>query len=157
MRAQAIVSDNARTNNGSALNFLPGGSSSLGIVSKTTPAGTGSAALIAGFVCAVEALALVGLALAYAVGILRGTEDSLARTLASLVMFLVGAGLLIAMARAWRAAAGWPRMATLVINALLVPVSFSLLRGNGILVGLPVCALAVAGVASAILARPDGD
>ncbi|MFN8097394.1 MAG: hypothetical protein U0Q21_03790 [Dermatophilaceae bacterium] len=124
-------------------------------MSKTTPSGTGSASLFAGFVCGIEALALVVLALAYAVGIVRRTEDSLARTLASLVMFLVGAALLAAMARAWRAGAAWPRMATLVVNALLVPVSFSVIRGNGVLIGLPVCALALAGVAAAILAHPD--
>lgn len=152
MRAGIIVSDKASTHNGLARNFLPGASISLGIVSKRTLPGTGSAAQLAGFVCGVEALALVGLAVAYAVGLARGTEDSIARTLASIALFLAGAGLLLSMARSWRSGATWPRMATLVVNALLVPVSFSVLRGNGILVGAPVLALALAGVVGAIRA-----
>lgn len=107
---------------------------------------------MAGFVCGIEALLLVGAAAAYLAGVVHKTESSLPRTLASMALFLVGALLLGAMARAWRFGASWPRMATLVVNALLVPVSITVIRGNGPLVGVPLLALAVCGAVAAIRA-----
>ncbi len=103
-------------------------------------------------VCTIEALALLALTLAYAVGMARDAEESLVRSLASAALFVVAAALLVAMARAWRAGAGWQRMATLVVNALLVPVSFSVIRGNGVLIGAPVLLVAVCGIVAAIAA-----
>ena len=108
--------------------------------------------MVAGFVCGLEALLLVGAAAAYLAGVVHETESSLPRTLASMALFLVGALLLGAMARAWRHGASWPRMATLVVNALLVPVSITVIRGNGPLVGVPLLALAVCGVVCALRA-----
>ncbi|MCA0290051.1 MAG: hypothetical protein LCH82_00055 [Actinobacteria bacterium] len=107
---------------------------------------------MAAAVVALEALALVGLAAGYAVGIAEETESSLSRTLASIGLFLVGATILALMARAWLRGQEWQRMATLVLNALLVPVAFSVIRGNGALVGVPVLLLAVTGVTAALLA-----
>lgn len=138
--------------NGLARNFLPEFPPTLVVVTMTTPSDNSTAPLAAAMVCTIEALGLVGLAIAYAVGIVRGEEESLARSLASAALFVVGAALLGAMARAWRAGAGWPRMATLVVNALLVPVSFSVIRGNGVLVGVPVLLLAGCGILAAIAA-----
>ena len=62
------------------------------------------------------------------------------------------ATILASMARAWLRGQEWQRMATLVLNALLVPVAFSVIRGNGALVGVPVLLLAVTGVTAALLA-----
>lgn len=116
------------------------------------PPDQGMAPVAAAFVCGIEALLLLALIGAYAVGIAHGSEASLARALSSAAMFLIGATLLAAMARGWRSGARWPRMATLVVNALLIPVSISVTRGNGLLIGLPLLLLAVAGVVAAIRA-----
>lgn len=116
------------------------------------PASRGRWPRVAAAVVALEALALVGLAAGYAVGIAEETESSLSRTLASIGLFLVGTTILASMARAWLRGQEWQRMATLVLNALLVPVAFSVIRGNGALVGVPVLLLAVTGVTAALLA-----
>ena len=147
-----IVSDNAVWDNGLGGKFVPTGPYSLGFVTSAPSQPSGSAPLVAGFVCGLEALLLVGAAAAYLAGVVHETESSLPRTLASMALFLVGALLLGAMARAWLHGASWPRMATLVVNALLVPVSITVIRGNGPLVGVPLLALAVCGVVAAIRA-----
>ncbi len=104
-------------------------------------------------VAGIEAAALVALAVAYAVGLGAHTESSGPRTLASMALFLVGAMLLGAVARAYLRVMTWQRMASLVANALLIPVGISVVRGNGALIGIPVLALALAGVVAALLTR----
>lgn len=112
-------------------------------------------AIAAAAVLVVETIFLVALIVAYVIGISRHDESDLGRTLASIGLFLVGAAILVAMVRGWLRAESWPRMATLVLNALLVPVGFSLIRGPGLLAGLPVLALAATGVVAAISAGPQ--
>ena len=111
-------------------------------------------ARVAAAVVAIEALLLVALAAAYGIGIRQDAESSLGRALASIALFIVGATILGWMARAWLQGQIWPRMATLVLNALLVPVSFTMIRGDGVLIGAPVLLLGLSGVAAALASSP---
>lgn len=106
--------------------------------------------VVAAAVLALEALALVALAGVYAVGLGRHDEADFGRALASIALFIVGAGILASLARGWLRGQSWPRMATLVLNALLVPVAFSAIRTWGMLVGLPVLLIAIVGVVAAL-------
>lgn len=107
-------------------------------------------------VLALEALGLVGLIVLYVIELSVAKADSAGRTLASIALFVVGLLILLAMIRAWRRSDGWQRMATLVLNALMIPVGFSVTRGWGIWIGGPALLLAVAGVVAALAASgPD--
>lgn len=107
-------------------------------------------------VLSLETLGLVGLIVLYVVELAAAKAGSAGRTLASIALFVVGLLILVAMIRAWRRGDGWQRMATLVLNALMIPVGFSVTRGWGIWIGGPALLLAIAGVVAA-LAAPGAD
>ena len=119
-------------------------------VTSSTPARP-NLALLGVTVALIEAAALAGCALAYAVGLGTHAAASRSRTLASIALFLVGAMLLLAIARGFRRGQTWERSASLVFNALLVPVSLTVITGNGPFVGIPVLALAIVGIVAALL------
>ena len=60
-------------------------------------------------------------------------------------------GVTVAIARGFRRGQTWERSASLVFNALLVPVSLTVITGNGPFVGIPVLALAIVGIVAALL------
>ena len=106
--------------------------------------------------CAVEGLVLAGLAAFYGYEIAIGESDSIARAVMSLLLILVGAAALLLMARGWAGGSTWPRTPTIVWNALLVPVAWSLLQSGRPLIALGVAVLAVGSVLSAVSASPGG-
>lgn len=107
----------------------------------TGPAGT--AALVACAGCVVHGLALLGIGGFYLWEVLRGEQDSVARALTSVLLIGVVAGGLGLLARGWRRGAAWARTPTLVWNALLVPVAWSLFQAAHPLVGAAVGGTAV--------------
>ena len=111
---------------------------------------------VAAGVLIAESLLLLALIAAYAIGIREDIESDLGRTLASIALFLVGVVILLTMARGWLRGQSWPKMATLVVNALLVPVSFTVISTWGAMVGIPLLALAVLGVLAGLSAS-SGD
>ena len=114
----------------------------------------------AGLLTLVEAVAVLGFALFYVYEMVTGATDDLARAATSGVLILVfGLGLL-ALARGWARAADWPRTPTVLWNALLLPVAWSLHESDRTPLALAVGVLAVASIAAAVSApgrRADGD
>jgi len=114
----------------------------------------------AGLLTLVEAVAVLGFARFYVYEMVTGATDDLARAATSGVLILVfGLGLL-ALARGWARAADWPRTPTVLWNALLLPVAWSLHESDRTPLALAVGVLAVASIAAAVSApgrRADGD
>ena len=113
----------------------------------------------AGLLTLVEAVAVLGFALFYVYEMVTGATDDLTRAATSGVLILVfGLGLL-ALARGWARAADWPRTPTVLWNALLLPVAWSLHESDRTPVALAVALVAVASIAAAVSPRgrrPDG-
>ena len=104
----------------------------------------------------VEALVLVGFCVFYAIEMASGATDDLSRAGTSGVLILVFAALLLVLARGWRRGSDWPRTPTLLWNALLLPVAWSLHDSGRTTLALGVAALAlVAG--GAALGVPAND
>ena len=114
----------------------------------------------AGLLTLVEAVAVLGFALFYVYEMVTGATDDLSRAATSGVLILVfGLGLL-ALARGWARAADWPRTPTVLWNALLIPVAWSLHESDRTPLALAVALVAVASIAAAVSApgrRADGD
>lgn len=114
----------------------------------------------AGLLTLVEAVAVLGFALFYVYEMVTGATDDLARAATSGVLILVfGLGLL-ALARGWARAADWPRTPTVLWNALLLPVAWSLHESDRTPLALAVGVIAVASIAAAVSApgrRGHGD
>jgi hypothetical protein len=104
--------------------------------------------------CALEGLVLLGFACLYGYEISIGESDSLARALMSMLLILVGGVALLLLARGWRTGGSWPRTPTIVWNALLLPVAWSLHQGGRTAIGAALAALAVASVVAAIAGAP---
>ena len=117
---------------------------------------------VAGALTALEALVLVGFAVFYVIEMVSGATDNLSRAAVSTVLIVVfGVGLL-AIARGWFGAADWPRTPTVLWNALLLPVAWSLREGDRGPIALALGAVALASIVAAIAAprtrreSPDG-
>ena len=114
----------------------------------------------AGLLTLVEAVAVLGFALFYVYEMVTGATDDLTRAATSGVLILVfGLGLL-ALARGWARAADWPRTPTVLWNALLLPVAWSLHESDRTPVALAVGLVAVASIVAAVSSpgrRADGD
>ena len=85
---------------------------------------------MAGALTALEALVLVGFVVFYVIEMVSGATDDLTRAAVSAVLILVFAVGLLALARGWFRAADWPRTPTVLWNALLLPVAWSLREGD---------------------------
>lgn len=107
------------------------------------------ARLVAGVLCALQALTLVGFVVFYLVELVRGASDDPTRVVMSAVLIAVFAALLGLVARAWLRGANWPNTPTIVWNVLLLPVSWSLIQGGWAAVGIPLLVVALAAVVSA--------
>jgi hypothetical protein len=113
----------------------------------------------AGLLTLLEALAVLGFAGFYVYEMVTGATDDVTRAATSGALILVfGLGLL-ALARGWARAADWPRTPTVLWNALLLPVAWSLHESDRTSVALAVGLVALASIAAALTApgrRPDG-
>lgn len=106
----------------------------------------------AGLLTLIEALVVLGFAVFYVYGMVTGATEDLVRAATSGVLILVfGVGLLV-LARGWARGADWPRTPTLLWNALLLPVAWSLHEADRTPVALGVGALAVASIVAALAA-----
>jgi hypothetical protein len=118
----------------------------------------------AGLLTLLEALVVLGFAVFYVYEMVTGATDDLTRAATSGALILVfGIGLL-ALVRGWARAADWPRTPTLLWNALLLPVAWSLHESGRTPVALALAAVAVASLVAALSAPgrrdepdPDGD
>lgn len=98
----------------------------------------------------VEALVVLGFAVFYVYEMVTGATDDLVRATTSGVLILVfGLGLLV-LARGWVRAADWPRTPTLLWNALLLPIAWSLHEAGRTPVAVAVGVLALASIAAAL-------
>lgn len=110
---------------------------------------------VAGILCGVEALALLVLCGFYVWEITRGASDSLVRaSVSALLIAVVGAGLGM-LSRGWLGNATWARTPTMVWNALLLPVAWSLGQSGHLTLALAVGALALVALGAAVIARAD--
>ncbi|HET7399981.1 MAG TPA: hypothetical protein VFJ94_15810 [Intrasporangium sp.] len=101
-----------------------------------------------------EALVLVGLAAFYGYEIAGGAASDVTRAVTSGVLILVFGVLLVVLARGWSRGADWPRTPTLLWNALLLPVAWSLHDAGRTLLGLGVAAVALVSIGAALAAPP---
>ena len=114
-----------------------------------------AARALAGVLCGVEALALLVVCGFYVWEITRGASDSVVRAAVSaLLIAVVGLGLGL-LARGWLGGARWARTPTMVWNALLLPVAWSLGQSGHLTLALTVGVLAVVALIAAVLARAD--
>jgi hypothetical protein len=141
----------------------PGGTSASGADPQPDAPAATTAHRLAGVLTALEGLVLVGFAVFYVVEMASGATDNLSRAAVSTVLIVVfGVGLL-ALARGWFAAAGWPKTPTVLWNALLLPVAWSLREGDRPLIALAVGAVALTSIVAAVAAprprreAPDGN
>jgi hypothetical protein len=112
---------------------------------------------VAGGVCAVEALALAGFTVFYLWELTQGASDDAARVVVSalvIALFAVGVALL---ARGWWSGANWPTTPTLVWNLLMLPVAWSVVQSDRLVVGAVVGLVAVAGVVAAVAADTSAE
>lgn len=115
-----------------------------------------TARAVAAVVCLVEGLVLVGFAIFYVVEIVAGATDSVVRaTTSGSLILLFGAGLIV-LSVGWRRGAAWPRTPTLLWNALLLPVAWSLHDSGRTLLAIGVAVLAVVGIGAALNAASAG-
>jgi len=106
----------------------------------------------AGLLTLLEAVAVLGFAGFYVYEMVTGATEDLTRAATSGALILVfGLGLL-ALARGWSRAADWPRTPTVLWNALLLPVAWSLHESGRTPVALAVGVVAVASIAAAVSA-----
>jgi len=115
---------------------------------------------VAGVLTLLEALVLLGFTVFYGYEMVTGATDDLARAGTSGVLILLFAIALGALAWGWSRGAEWPRTPTLLWNALLLPVAWSLQESERTGLAVAVAALAVASIVAALAApsrRTFGD
>jgi hypothetical protein len=108
---------------------------------------------VAGVLCALHAAALLGVVVFYVWELGQGASDDATRVVMSAVLIAVFAVLLALVARGWLRGQDWPKTATVVWNVLLLPVAWSLVQADRVLVGVVLGVVAVAGVVAAVGAR----
>lgn len=112
------------------------------------------AVTVCAVVTGVEALVLLGFVVFYVVEIVSGASDNLVTAATSGGLILVFALFFGAMSRAWWRGHDWPRTPTLLVNALLLPVAWSLLQSDRGPVAVATGALAVVGIVAALGTAP---
>jgi hypothetical protein len=105
-------------------------------------------------VCLAEAVVLLGFFGFYVYEMAIGASSDLLRAATSAALILIFAALLVALAAAWRRAADWARTPTLLWNALLLPVAWSLHESGRTPIAVGVALLAVVGIGAALAAPP---
>ncbi|WP_076258331.1 hypothetical protein [Intrasporangium flavum] len=115
-----------------------------------TPATPGAAQRLAGALTLLQALVVVGFAGFFAYEIATGATSTVTTAVMSgllILVFGVGLGLL---ARGWFRGRDWPRTPTLLWNALLLPVAWSLHDSDRTPVALGVAAVALVSIGAAL-------
>ena len=107
---------------------------------------------MAGGVCALQAVVLLGFCGFYLWELARGSGADPTRVVMSAVLIAVFAVGLAFVARGWWRGAGWPNTPTVVWNVLLLPVGWSLLQSGRALVAACVGVVAVTGIVAAVRA-----
>jgi len=102
-----------------------------------------------------QALGLLGAAVFFVVELFVATPDDRTRALVAALLALVAAAGMALVARGLLAGRRWARAPALVVNLLVLPVAFDLVRGGRWYVGLPL-ALWALGVL-ALLFAPSTD
>ncbi|GAA5027613.1 hypothetical protein GCM10023258_22480 [Terrabacter aeriphilus] len=106
----------------------------------------------AGLLTLLEALVVLGFAGFYVYEMVTGATDDLTRAATSGVLILVFGAALLVLARAWARASDWARTPTVLWNALLLPVAWSLHESDRTPVALGVAAVALASIVAAVAA-----
>ncbi|WP_231961520.1 hypothetical protein [Pedococcus dokdonensis] len=107
---------------------------------------------VAAGLCALQALALVGFVGFYLWELTQDDADDTTRVVMSALLILVFAVGIAALARGWVRGDNWPNTPTVVWNALLLPVGWSLVQSGRGVVGALVIVVALAGIVAAIKA-----
>ena len=108
--------------------------------------------LVAGAVCALEGLFLLGFGVWSLVALSSSGSDNPSRVVMEVLLVAVFAVGLLALGRYWVVGADWPRTPTVVWNALLLPVAWGLFQSERILIAVVVAVVAFAGIGSAVAA-----
>lgn len=112
------------------------------------------APLTAGLLTLLEGSGLVLLAGFYGYEMAVGAADSLTTAATSGVLILIFGIALLFVARGWLRGQAWPRTPTLVWNALLLPVAWSLHESDQTLLAVGLALLAGASLMAALAAAP---
>jgi hypothetical protein len=107
---------------------------------------------VAAGICALQALALLGFVGFYLWELTQDSAADVTRVVMSALLILVFAVGIAALARGWVRGDNWPSTPTVVWNALLLPVGWSLVQGDRGLVGALVILIALIGILAAIRA-----
>jgi hypothetical protein len=107
---------------------------------------------VTGALTLLEGVVLVGFVVFYVVEMVSGATDDLTRASVSAVLILVFAVALLALARGWFRADDWPKTPTVLWNALLLPVAWSLREGDRVPIALAVGGVALASIVAAVAA-----
>jgi Na+-driven multidrug efflux pump len=107
---------------------------------------------VAAGICAIQALALLGFVGFYLWELTQDSSDDVARVVMSALLILVFAVGIGALARGWLRGDNWPNTPTVVWNALLLPVGWSLVQSDHGLIGALVIVIALLGIIAAIRA-----
>jgi len=108
---------------------------------------------VAGGLCLVQALVLVGLAVFYLVELFAGAGSDQARVLVSAVLILVVAAALALLARLWWSGSTWATTPTVLWNLLLVPVALSVVQAGQLLLGILLVVVLVPTILAALAGR----
>lgn len=102
-----------------------------------------------------EGVLLLGFSGFFGYEIAVGATDDTTRAATSGMLILVFGLFLLFLARGWARRSDWPRTPTLLWNALLLPVAWSLYQSGRGLVAFGVAIVAVASIVAALGARPN--
>lgn len=111
-----------------------------------------AASRIAAAITVTEALVLLGLGVFYGYETASGAASDATGAVSSGLLILVFAALLAVLARGWVQGADWARTPTVLWNALLLPVAWSLLDSGRAAVAAALAAAAVVGIVAAMAA-----
>ena len=107
---------------------------------------------VAAGICALQVVALLGFVGFYLWELTQDSAADVTRVVMSALLILVFAFGIAAMARGWVRGDNWPSTPTVVWNALLLPVGWSLVQGDRGLLGAVVIVGALVGILAAIRA-----
>jgi hypothetical protein len=124
-----------------------------GVTEPTTPSrDVRGSHRAAGLLTLMEALVLLGFTVFYGYETVTGATTTLSTAVSSGLLILVFAVGLGALAWGWSRGADWPRTPTLLWNALLLPVAWSLHESDRTVLAVAVAVLAVASIIAALRA-----
>ncbi|WP_101395607.1 hypothetical protein [Phycicoccus duodecadis] len=127
--------------------------SPLGAPAARAPRG---ARVVAGVLCGLQALVLVGVAAFYLYELVLGEGSDGTRVVMSALVILLAAVGLAVLSRGWLRWTRWPRTPTVLWDLLLLPVVWGLLQAGRAALGGLVLAVALVAVGAALVApRPE--